>query len=97
MATRIFDLEVALPRRRKTSYEALDWLQAELDVRHIDTPVIVPSTDFDPRPVAGSLTCGNTCGVLSIGCGGSGCGGVTCNCTQTCSCNCGDFTNGCDF
>jgi hypothetical protein len=100
MSGRSFDLDVDLPRRKKVCSEDVGWLDLELDVRPVGRPIIPPS-DFQPRPlVAGSLTCGNTCGVLSIGCGGSGCGGVTCDCTHTCTCGCTDgcdFTNGCDF
>jgi hypothetical protein len=100
MSAPSFDLDVDLPRRKKVASEDVSWLDLELDVRPVGRPIVIPPGDFQPRPMAGSLTCGNTCGVLSIGCGGSGCGGVTCSCTCGCTDGCTDgcdFTNGCDF
>jgi len=106
-----FDFDVSLRTRKEMAptTEALDWLDLELDVR--ESPGDLNGSLARQAPVAGSLTCGNTCGVLST-CAGSGCGGVTCGNTcgvlsscagsgcggVTCNCTggCGDFSNGCD-
>jgi hypothetical protein len=94
MSSQAFDIDVSLPSFNDRGREDLT-IDRELDFRHLTNGVVA-----DPlvAPVfAGSLTCGNSCGVLSVGCGsGGGCGGVTCGCTDGCTNGC-DFTNGCDY
>lgn len=102
-----FDVNVNLPNYKQTAGDDFSWIDRELDFRQLTRSGVTDPQDPGVPVFAGSLTCGNTCGVLSIGCGGSGCGGATCQCTQGCtngcsvgcdftnSCVC-DFTNGCD-
>jgi len=70
--------------------EELARIDRELDFRQPTRIGVLDPVESTPKVYAGSTTCGNTCGVLSIGCGGSGCGGATCSCTCGCSDGCSD-------
>jgi|SRR5581483_4133863 len=87
MSAHNFDINVVLSTYKQMAGADLSRIERELDFRQRNSGVIGDQPGAERPLFAGSLTCGNTCGILS-GCdtgGGSQCNTCSCHCpTDTC-------------